>query len=65
MLHHASFAFAAFNLAGLKVTVDIGFLILSVLLPVYIVVDRVTGVSAIISNTGSSSQLPSSPAAIC
>lgn len=64
MLHHSSLALAAFNLGGLKVTVDIGFLILSVLLPIYVIVDTVTGVSLSIL-TFSLPQLPFSPAAIC
>lgn len=45
MFHYTPFALAAFNLGGLKVTVDVGFLILSILLPIYILVDTVTGVS--------------------
>ena len=53
MLHYVSFNLGSLDVGNLKVNIDIGFILLAILLPIYTVVDTLTGVS----NRDSSSNL--------
>ena len=46
MFHHAPYQFGSFALGGLKVPIDIGFIVLAVLLPIYTLVDFITGIAS-------------------